>query len=106
MNSADVEKLDFDQFYQNSTSAGAKYQERSGVKEEGGPCGLGDPNDMSLSKHEKEQLIPQRVFDTVSRYHCKEVRYNVATLKYIYNFISIMSIISVKCMMLAVRTTR
>lgn len=85
MNSEDVEKLDFDQFYQNSTSAGAKYQERSGVKEVGGPRGLGDPNDMSLSKHEKEQLIPQRVFDTVSRYHCKEVRYNVATLKYMYS---------------------
>ena len=74
MNDEDIQNLDIDKFYVMNASAGKKYQERSGVKGEGGPRGLGDPADMSLSQHEREELVPQRVFDTVQKIHCKEVR--------------------------------
>ena len=72
MNDEDVQNLDFDKFY--VANASTSYQERTGFKGEGGPKGLGDPADRSLSQHEREELIPQRVFDTVKKFHCKEVR--------------------------------
>ena len=64
-----LKKLDFDEMLR--TGDGCKLVERLvNTQGTGGPRGLGEPSDKTLTDYEQDVIIPQRALETVKQEFC------------------------------------